>query len=165
MKENLDLFDWSIPEDLLAKISEIEQASPSIHTKRIYGHASGEQPVRSEKSLSKQRPDEDPNFGWNLQGPDMLIPPISKSPICDELVMGFNRKQMIGGPSPSKRVFSAARLKSPQITQLEVQTPRKERSSRQNSSLPSQVKLVRGEWFIHPQSIYKSVQELWDGEI
>ncbi|OAY65660.1 hypothetical protein ACMD2_25739, partial [Ananas comosus] len=27
MKENLDLFDWSIPEDLLAKISEIEQAS------------------------------------------------------------------------------------------------------------------------------------------
>nr|CAD1832021.1 unnamed protein product [Ananas comosus var. bracteatus] len=28
-----------------------------------------------------------------------------------------------------------------------------------------QVKLVRGDWFIHPQSIYKSVEELWDGEI
>ena len=27
MKENFDLFDWSIPEDLLAKFSEIKQAS------------------------------------------------------------------------------------------------------------------------------------------
>lgn len=27
IKENLDLFDWSIPEDLFAKFSEIEQAS------------------------------------------------------------------------------------------------------------------------------------------
>ncbi|OAY77058.1 Aldo-keto reductase family 4 member C10 [Ananas comosus] len=24
-----------------------------------------------------------------------------------------------------------------------------------------EVKLVRGDWFIHPQSIYKSVEELW----
>ena len=27
IKENFDVFDWSIPEDLLAKFSEIEQAS------------------------------------------------------------------------------------------------------------------------------------------
>lgn len=27
IKENLDVFDWSIPEDLFAKFSEIEQAS------------------------------------------------------------------------------------------------------------------------------------------
>lgn len=27
MKENLDIFDWSIPEDLFAKFSQIEQAS------------------------------------------------------------------------------------------------------------------------------------------
>lgn len=27
LKENFDVFDWSIPEDLFAKFSEIEQAS------------------------------------------------------------------------------------------------------------------------------------------
>lgn len=27
MKENLDVYDWSIPKDLLAKLSEITQAS------------------------------------------------------------------------------------------------------------------------------------------
>jgi len=27
IKENFDVFDWSIPEDLFAKFSEIEQAS------------------------------------------------------------------------------------------------------------------------------------------
>lgn len=27
IRENLDVFDWSIPEDLFAKFSEIEQAS------------------------------------------------------------------------------------------------------------------------------------------
>lgn len=27
IKENIDLFDWSIPDDLFAKFSEIEQAS------------------------------------------------------------------------------------------------------------------------------------------
>lgn len=27
LKENFDIFEWSIPEDLLAKIPEIEQAS------------------------------------------------------------------------------------------------------------------------------------------
>ena len=27
IKENLDVFDWSIPEDLFAKLSEIKQAS------------------------------------------------------------------------------------------------------------------------------------------
>lgn len=32
LKENIDLFDWSIPEELCAKFSEIEQAStqPSL---------------------------------------------------------------------------------------------------------------------------------------
>lgn len=29
IKENFDVFDWSIPEDLLTKFSEIEQASTS----------------------------------------------------------------------------------------------------------------------------------------
>lgn len=31
MKENLDLFDWSIPEKLFAKFSAIEQASTVYH--------------------------------------------------------------------------------------------------------------------------------------
>ena len=29
IKQNIDLFDWSIPEDLLAKFYEIDQASNS----------------------------------------------------------------------------------------------------------------------------------------
>lgn len=31
IKENLDVFDWSIPDDLFAKFSEIEQASSYCH--------------------------------------------------------------------------------------------------------------------------------------
>ena len=30
IRENLDVFDWSIPEDLFPKFSEIEQASTSL---------------------------------------------------------------------------------------------------------------------------------------
>lgn len=30
IKENIDIFDWSIPEDLFTKFSEIEQASTSL---------------------------------------------------------------------------------------------------------------------------------------
>ena len=29
IKENIDIFDWSIPEDLMAKLSEIKQACPT----------------------------------------------------------------------------------------------------------------------------------------
>lgn len=32
IKENFDLFDWSIPEDFLANFSEIEQASHFMHS-------------------------------------------------------------------------------------------------------------------------------------
>jgi hypothetical protein len=28
-----------------------------------------------------------------------------------------------------------------------------------------QVKLVRGEFWTHPEGVFKSVEELWDGEI
>lgn len=31
IKENFDVFDWSIPEDLFAKFSEIEQASTRLN--------------------------------------------------------------------------------------------------------------------------------------
>ena len=30
LKENFDVFDWSVPEDLFAKFSEIEQATASV---------------------------------------------------------------------------------------------------------------------------------------
>lgn len=30
IKENIDIFDWSIPEDLMAKFSEIKQACPNV---------------------------------------------------------------------------------------------------------------------------------------
>lgn len=30
IKENNDIFDWSIPEDLMAKFSEIKQACPNV---------------------------------------------------------------------------------------------------------------------------------------
>ncbi|XWS43761.1 hypothetical protein CRYUN_Cryun16bG0131700 [Craigia yunnanensis] len=47
LKENLDIFNWSIPEDLFAKFSEIEQASvnfiflfsfPSLSPSLLYVH-------------------------------------------------------------------------------------------------------------------------------
>lgn len=28
-----------------------------------------------------------------------------------------------------------------------------------------QVKLARGDFTVHPQSVYKTLEELWDGEI
>jgi alcohol dehydrogenase (NADP+) len=36
IKENFDVFDWSIPEDLFAKLSEIEQASTLFFYIYIY---------------------------------------------------------------------------------------------------------------------------------
>ena len=37
IKENFDVFDWSIPEDLFAKFSEIEQASNQLNITFING--------------------------------------------------------------------------------------------------------------------------------
>ncbi|KAG5550290.1 hypothetical protein RHGRI_015300 [Rhododendron griersonianum] len=39
LKENLDVFDWSIPEDMFAKFYEIEQASTPLCTKLVKGTA------------------------------------------------------------------------------------------------------------------------------
>ena len=37
INENFDVFDWSIPEDLFAKFSEIEQASNQLNITFING--------------------------------------------------------------------------------------------------------------------------------
>ena len=37
IKENFDVFDWSIPEDLFAKFSEIEQVSNQLNITCING--------------------------------------------------------------------------------------------------------------------------------
>jgi hypothetical protein len=34
-----------------------------------------------------------------------------------------------------------------------------------NGDFDLQMKLIRGEFWTHPEGVYKSIEELWDGEI
>ncbi len=92
IKENIDVYDWSIPEDLFIKLSEIEQARPE-----------------------------------SASAADALK-------LCSCWVFFFGQDGEL-------------------VMVL------------MNGDFDLQMKLIRGEFWTHPEGVYKSIEELWDGEI
>lgn len=92
IKENIDVYDWSIPEDLFIKLSEIEQARPE-----------------------------------SASAADALK-------LCSCWVFFFGQDGEL-------------------VMVL------------MNGVFDLQMKLIRGEFWTHPEGVYKSIEELWDGEI
>ncbi|KAE8689787.1 Aldo-keto reductase family 4 member C10 [Hibiscus syriacus] len=122
MKENLDIFSWSIHEDLFAKFSEIEQAS-----------------VNFMSSLS-------------------LLRSLSLF-----LLHVYSYCRLVHVCAPYKPSFSDTYHDS--ICCVYTRYPNSDKYLNHVNS-PLQEKLIRGREFVHPTSgAYKTLEELWDGEI
>ena len=126
MKENLDIFDWPMPEDLMAKFSEIKQArlKPKKH---VSSHAS---------------------WHWLL---------VHFCYFCHLTQYGHGNRQSfrdqdhyflgnIAFDSSECLPFHSSHLISGLIWKM-------------------QERLLRAELAVHPLSLYKTLEDLWDGEI